>query len=146
MSLAAWLDGVDGGRKASALARLAKLSGWKLGRVVVPFPFRDRDEVKQDVDNEEINEGINEAPVVYVPLRDLHAIQHSVDPKCVAAYIENGGEVPEGTLSPKSGVPVDRPIVLLYKGIEYLWDGHHRATAMLLMGEEDVEARLVVLG
>lgn len=145
MSLAKWLDKVDGGPERSALVKLARLKTYKGDRVLVPLPHRDKDEYKHDVDNEEINEGINAAPILDVPLKHIVTNQRSVDPEHVAAYILKPDAVEKGQKNPKTGTPVDHVIVVKYKNVLHLHDGNHRVTAALLRGEDTIEARVVDL-
>jgi len=111
----------------------------------VPFPFIDRETVRHGFTNSEINRAIESAPCVTTPIRGLYAIQHSVRESRVAEYIQYPQLVEPGATNPRTGVPVDRPIVLQRDGRRVIWDGHHRAVAAKLRGERSVCCRLVDL-
>jgi hypothetical protein len=142
VSAAAWAKGRVS--RDEAEQRLARMPESSTGHgVAVPFPYTDRAAYKDKHSNEEINRRIHSAPVVRVPLRGLHAIQHSVKYGRVLEYLR--GEVGDrkGEVNPKSKTPVDHPIVIQQGGKRYLHDGHHRATAALLRGKTSIKARLV---
>lgn len=111
----------------------------------VPFPYADKTAYKSQHTNREINRAIENAPVERVPLNELHAIQHSVKADRVAQYIAHPDAVPAGTRDPKHGGLIDKPIVVVSGGVLYLHDGHHRATAAKLRGEQTIEARVADL-
>lgn len=111
----------------------------------VPWPVVDKKIYKDHFSNIELNQAIENAPVRVIPLKDLHAIQHSVKPRQVANYIKHPNQIPQGQRHPEHGGLVDIPIVMQYKNRRYIHDGHHRLTAAHLMGERHHVARLVNL-
>lgn len=115
--------------------------GGKSGMKGVPFPFKDRSPIKERFTNREINDAIERAPIERVPLAGLHAIQRTVLPARVAAYVRDPDAIPPGHSSKVHGGPVDLPIVVRHAGIDHLWDGHHRATASSLTGNTTILAR-----
>jgi hypothetical protein len=111
----------------------------------VPFPYRDRGAYKAGHTNKEINRRIQTAPVERVPLRGLHAIQHSVKPRRVEQYIRDPELRGHGDKHPGAGTPTDYPIVIQQDGVRYIHDGHHRLTAKELEGKGYARVRLVHL-
>jgi hypothetical protein len=109
----------------------------------VPWPYADRSAYKGKHTNQEINARIKKAPIVRVPLKHLHAIQHSVKPERVDQYLRDPGQKPLGAKHSKAGTPIDHPIVIKEKGRLYIHDGHHRLTADYLQGKRDADARLI---
>lgn len=145
MSLAKWarLRHPDHARARARLAALAPAANGK--GAAVPFPYRDRADYKAHHPNRVINRAIAAAPLAPVRLAELNAIQHSVRPDVVRAYLDHPAINPRGTRSAVHGGLVDRPVVVRHGGALYLHDGHHRCTAALLAGDETIEARFVDL-
>lgn len=112
---------------------------------LAPFPYADREEYKSKHSNEAINAAIKAAPVVSIPLKGLHAIQHSVKPEQVDRYLHDPTLKYLGEKHPKARTPIDHPIVIQSGGKRYIHDGHHRATSALLRGDREFEARFVNL-
>lgn len=137
----------------TASERLGQLPESGTGHgAAVPFPFRDRSAYKPSGDrkaarkfNREINRRIQTAPVERVPLRGLHAIQHSVKPARVEQYIRDPELQGHTATHPKAGTPTNYPIVVEKDGIRYIHDGHHRLTAKELEGKGYAKVRLVHL-
>lgn len=115
--------------------------------VAVPMPFVDRSFYQKDFDTRTINHAIEKAPIKKVPIGELSAIQHSVKAPRVLQYLRDpdrtGAQL--GDKHPKANTPIDHPVVIKYKGKKLLHDGHHRTTAHALMGDKDIEARVVDL-
>jgi hypothetical protein len=134
------------GVKDEAKERLERLPASKTGKGVrVPFPYVSRDSYKRDFTNEQLNSFIASAPKKKVQLSTLHAIQHSVQPERLEEYIDHPGVVPEGAKHPVAQTPIDRPVIIHYKGVNLIHDGHHRSSASLLSGEKSIEVRYVDL-
>ena len=115
--------------------------------MAVPLPFRDRAEVHAKIGDAELNERIRAAPVKVVPVRNLVAIQHTVDKARVEEYLRDPGmDSRPGAMNPKSGTPVDYPVVIRLGKYLYCWDGNHRTVAAVLRGAGRVPARYVDLG
>lgn len=143
--LAKWVRAHDPD-KDTAKKRLEKMPMAKTAHGSrVPFPYADKAAYKDKFSNQEINHAIQSAPTRKVPLSKLHAIQHSVKPDRVKEYIDHPDAVPEGQKHPTARTPTDLPIVVHSGGADYIHDGHHRATAELLMGARSIEARYVDL-
>jgi hypothetical protein len=129
---------------ADAERRLSRMPVSETGRgAAVPFPFADRKVIHDRHSNREINEAISASGIRRVRLDSLHAIQHSVKPDRVDQYIRDPALRPPGDLHDRAHTPVDHPVVIRQDGKNYLWDGHHRATAKKLRGDKDVDARFV---
>lgn len=112
----------------------------------VPLPYVDRDKAyKAHVADGEMKERIKKAPVTDVPIAGLHAIQHSVKRHRVKRYLEHPELQPDGKTSKEHGGPTDLPIVVQRKGLRVVFDGHHRTTAAILRGADQVRARFVDL-
>lgn len=142
MTLAAWVERKDP-KIQKAMEKIASLKDTdKNHRVRSPFPWTDRAPIKEEFDGEQIKDAIEIASKVNVPIKSIVTVQHSVDPLHVAAYVLN----PSDKSKPApSGVPVDLPIVLKYKGQLLLWDGNHRTTAHWSLGDKTVKARVADL-
>jgi hypothetical protein len=132
--------------EAEARARLKALppSPDHAGRVLVPLPYRSRENWKAVFSNHEINQAIRDAPERTVPVWGLKAIQKSVDPAIVMSYVR-GRRRGDDDVHPKTGVPNDLPIVVSYRKERYVFDGHHRITATIVGGGSEVNARWVDL-
>lgn len=145
MGLGAWASSKTDPR-ARALSRLGELraSNRHKGAVEHLMPLTDREQYLASLPSD-LNERIEEAPIVSVPLARLQAIQHTVQPARVAAHVEDPGLVGTGARDSRHGGLVDYPIVVKKGGALYLHDGHHRATASFLEGCEEMDARLVDL-
>lgn len=131
---------------AGALARLHDMPDAAHG-ASVPFSFADKSTYKSEFSNKQINKAINApAPIETVKLTELHSIQHSVAPARVKQYIVNPALVPSGARSDKHHGLVDYPIVIEFRGVKYIHDGHHRLTALWLRGKSTAQVRFVKLG
>lgn len=149
-ALAQWAESHDKDRASIALARLASLPPWpkKPWRVVVPFPYVDRDALyKREFDPGYVHQRIEAAAdhVVDFPLDWLVAIQHSVEPARVVEYILNPRLMEAGMRHPNHKGLVDHPVVVRVHGVNACYDGHHRATAARLLGDRTIPVRLVDL-
>lgn len=145
MSLAAWAHSKDPAVD-DAKQKLAAIPMSETGHgAQVPFPFANKNEIKSKFSNREINHAIRKASVTKISLKGLHSIQHSVHPKHVEEYIDHPNLIPKGQQHASAKVPVDHPTVIEYGGKRYLWDGNHRLTAKVLLGERDADVRLVKL-
>jgi hypothetical protein len=111
----------------------------------VPFPYAPRQAYKEDFTNQEINHAIENAPVKWIRIAGLHAIQHSIKADRVMEYIQHPDVIREGQRNPVHKGLVDLPIVIQYQGLRFIHDGHHRTTAAWALGEKNVEARYVNL-
>ena len=116
--------------------------------VGVPFRFLDREKIYAEMRaafgdgfHGVINDCIDTAPVVDVPIVGLRAIQHTIDRDRVEQYIRTPKLIRRGTRSPTHGGLVDLPIVVVWHGEDALYDGHHRATAEFYRGARTFEAR-----
>lgn len=108
-----------------------------------PFPYRCKSEYKACWTNREIREGIEQAPVRRVRLALLHAIQTEVLAERVLDFIVDPGLVPEGHRDARHGGLVDLPVVVRWRGVHYIHDGHHRLTACWVLGGHEAQVRLV---
>lgn len=149
-ALSQWADSQDRDRASIALARLAALPPFpkKPWRVLVPFPYEDREKLyKHEFDAHFIHARIEAAAdhIVDFPLEWVVAIQHSVEPARVVEYILNPQLMEAGARHPKHGGRIDYPIVLRVHGVNACYDGHHRLTAAYLLGDRTIPVRLVDL-
>jgi hypothetical protein len=113
---------------------------------LVPFPYKDAKQTYlKDFSNKEINAAIEAAPIRRISLKGLHAIQHSVTVDRLEDYIAHPDIVPPGQRHPEHRGKVDVPIVVQYKRVRYVHDGHHRLTAKLLTGETHDDVRFANL-
>lgn len=141
MSLARWVMAASPSvARAKLLAELLPPSPTGRG-AEVPFPYADRSAYESLHSNHEINAAIEAAPKVIVPIKGLRAIQHSVKVPKLVEHLTRPRE--PGARHPDAGTPTDLPIVVQQGGVRYLHDGHHRATAALLMGRKSIRVRLV---
>jgi len=88
---------------------------------------------------------VDVAPVEQVPIDKLTATQATVRPAEVALLSETSAEVKPGRRSPKTGLLVDRPIVVKRNGKFLILDGHHRTAAAKERGEKTIGARVLDL-
>ena len=128
-----------------AIAKLGKMEATCAGKVLIPFPIRDREVYEKAFGNKTINAAIAKSPVQAVPLDGLHGIQTSVNRDEVKDFIKDPNSVPRGKMSPRHGGPIDYPVVIQYRGERLIHDGHHRLTAALLRGEKTAMVRLTKL-
>jgi hypothetical protein len=143
-SLGRWVEKQGERTAEQALSLLRAQPG---AAMAVPLPFRDRSEVHAKIGDLELNEKIRAAPVKVVSVAGLVAIQHTVDKARVEEYLRDPGmDSRPGAMNPKSGTPVDYPVVVRLGKHRYLWDGNHRAIASILRGAGRVPARYVDLG
>lgn len=145
--VSAWLDGIDGARQQAAYQRLAAMppAPGRPHHVEHPFGWVDRSFIKEQFPREVVHCAIDLSPVVPCPLEHLVGIQHTVTPRTVAQYIEQGALTPEGTRDPDHGGLIDHPIVLRCDGVNAIWDGHNRLTAAYLLGAGSWPCRFVDL-
>ena len=87
---------------------------------------------------------IKAAPIREVPVAGVHTIQSSVNPDRVAQYVRDPGLTREDAVG-KHGGPIGVPIIVQARGVRWMHDGHHRATAEILRGASTVRARFVDL-
>ena len=88
-------------------------------------------------------EEIETAPLETVDLSRLKATQNGVRRDHVRAFVENENTVIPGRRN-LSGVLEDVPVVFRAEDGDYIQDGHHRLTAMRLLGYSKATARVVV--
>lgn len=145
MGLAKWVDR-RGRATRSAEAALALLRATPGGPLIAfPYRFVDRRVYEPKFETRDLNAAIDAAPVASVPLASLHGIQHTVARARVEQYVRNPRLQRRGTRSPDHGGLVDLPIVVRYRGVNYVHDGHHRATADFYRGGRLLECRFVDL-
>lgn len=113
--------------------------------IAFPYRFVDRRVYEPKFAVHHLNAAIDAAPVKDVPLASLHGIQHTVARARVAQYIENPKLARRGTRDKLHGGLVDLPIVVRFEGVNYVHDGHHRATAEFYSGGKLLECRFVDL-
>lgn len=121
--------------------------GQQSGTSGVPFQVVDRAEYLASIKGHgSIAARTHDAPIALVNLRDLHAIQQSINDERLAQHLDApAGLVPPGSRAPGHGGLVDRPVVVKKDGRLFLHDGHHRLTAAHLRGQETAKVRLVDL-
>jgi hypothetical protein len=138
-----WARATDTG-VGRALAAIEHMPTSSTGKgLAVPYPFRDRAPLKAAVSNREMNSLIASAPKRTIPLEGLHAIQHSVSAEKLREHLLH--PIEPGATHPKTGTPVDLPIVVQHEGIRSIWDGHHRLVAAKLRGASSAKVRFVDL-
>lgn len=148
MDARAWAKKVDKDPAESrALVALSKLkpSDDKKGRVQMPMPVGEDAPYDKVLGHKSLKRRIGSAPVEKVPTSKLvtngqktvrvDQVEHYIGaPK--AAGTPHGGGKDHGT---------DHPIVVKVGGHHVLFDGHHRATAAILRGDNHIDARVVDL-
>lgn len=116
------------------------------GTSKVPFPVADREAyLAMTKEAGSIAKRTHGAPIALVNLRDLHAIQHTVNDERLMQHAESPDLVAPGTRGSGHGGLIDRPVVVRKDGVLYIHDGHHRLTAATLRGQETAKVRLVDL-
>lgn len=144
MAMQKWVQAQTEKTKDQALGELARMPSYgEPGHVRTLFPKIDRDAYQQGVSNEEINTKIDNAPIQDVPLVSLIGIQASVSRERVASFIKDPNQLPKGKLDADHGGIVDHPVVVQKGDMNFLHDGHHRATAAKLMGKQTIQARVI---
>jgi len=138
-----WAD--DAGRGSAD--RVKQLSaGHTPGTSKVPFPVTDRQQYLKSVhEHGSIAQKTHGAPIALVNLKDLHAIQNTVNDERLVQHLEDPGMVPDGARGAGHGGLVDRPVVVKMGGSMFIHDGHHRLTAAHVRGQETAKVRLVDL-
>lgn len=118
--------------------------GEKLGTTKVPFPVTDRDAyLKQVHARGSVSEATHGAPIALVNLKDLHAIQHTVNDERLVQHLEDPHLIKPGTLGSGHGGLIDKPVVVRLNGDLYIHDGHHRLTAAAIRDQKTAKVRLV---
>ena len=84
------------------------------------------------------------APLVRVPLASLYATQLDVERGGTAFHVLHPDAVPPG-LRKASGVHADKPIVVRFRGMLHIVNGHHRLAAAKLRGKTHARVRFVDL-
>lgn len=115
------------------------------GTARVPFPSVGRIEYLRAIKGANVPRRAEEAPIERVPLRGIIAIQSVVSAKRLDEHLSNPNVYAPGARTERTGMLVDLPIVVRVGGKLMLHDGHHRATAALLLGEKSLLARVVDL-
>lgn len=92
---------------------------------------------------EQLRRMTRNAPVVWISLGKLTATQPEVGREDVRPHVTNRRLVPVGATR-GSGL-IDLPVVVRYRDVYYIRDGHHRLTAARLRGESRARVRLVDL-
>lgn len=110
-----------------ALQKLAALGDGKR----VPVPFRYEPERPFTLTQADMDDAATET----VPLDKIIALEPDVKRKRVRQCIEREG--------PGKAHMAQRPWLVCCKGKYYCLDGHHRLTAMDLLGEDTVRANVV---
>jgi hypothetical protein len=105
----------------------------------VTLPYRDG---KKGYGGKITRSQFDAADIRDVPIRDLHAVQHTVRKSRVQHYVERGGKGEPDDVS-KNGFAQDLPIVVASGGVLYLHNGHHRVEANRILGNRTVRARVV---
>ncbi len=120
--------------------------GEKPGTSKVPFPVTDREAYLKAVHEQgSVSAKTHGAPIALVNLKDLHAIQHTVNDERLVQHLEDPHKVPPGTKGSGHGGLVDKPVVVRIGGQLTIHDGHHRLTAASLRGQKTAKVRLVDL-
>ena len=83
------------------------------------------------------------APLVRVPLSQLYATQSDVERASTAFHIEHPQIVPRDKIF--RGAPADKPVVVRYRGMLHIIDGHHRLEGLRLKGKRYARVRFVDL-
>jgi hypothetical protein len=119
--------------------------GERPGTARVPFPVVDREAYLKAVRGKGIADRVEKAPIKRVPLRSLKAIQKTVNAERLAEHVADPNLIPEDARKHGSGMLTSKPVIVKLAGELHLHDGHHRATAALLRGEDSIKARVVDL-
>ncbi len=119
--------------------------GEKPGSAKHPFRTIDRESYLGAVRGSGIARLSQNAPIALVNLRDLVAIQGSVNAERVGHHLEDPALYQPGARAPGHGMLVDRPVVVRKNGMLFIHDGHHRLTARHLSGHETAKVRFVDL-
>jgi hypothetical protein len=140
-----WAKAGTGDADHSAL--LSKLQpGERKGTSKVPFPVADRDSYVASVKQHgSVAAKTHGAPIALVNLKDLHAIQKTVNDERLQQHLSDPDMVQPGTRGTGHGGLVDKPVVVKKDEQLYIHDGHHRLTAASLRGQETAKVRLVDL-
>ena len=110
-----------------------------------PFKVEDRAKYLEGIKGARVAARTRDAKVVKVPMSALRGTQGTVNREKLDAHIKDPNHIKDGTLSSGSGALIDRPIVVKKNGVHYIHDGHHRATAAHLRGQQHLECRLIDL-
>jgi hypothetical protein len=111
-----------------------------------PIRYAGPSPIQQQFSNEDLNSRIANAPIRKVAISSLvTGQQHTVVRGRVESYIKKPHLIPEGAHHKHHGGPIDLPIVMLFDGKRWLWDGHHRVMAETLLGARMIRARVVDL-
>lgn len=121
------------------------LKGERNGTVSHPFHMVDRDDYLTRIKGAGIPKRVEDAPIKTVDLEHLTGIQRTVNAERLQQHIEDEDLLPEGSRSSGAGMLIDMPVIVKHKGVHYIHDGHHRATAAWVRGERAVGARVVDL-
>lgn len=116
------------------------------GTSKVPFPVTDREAyLAMTKAAGSIAQKTHGAPIALVNLRDLNAIQTTVNDERLVQHLDRPDMVAPGTRGAGHGGLVDKPVVVRKDGVLYIHDGHHRLTAATLRGQDTAKVRLVDL-
>lgn len=124
---------------------VAQLPPVRAGAFQVPLEGTDRAAYLKAIKGAGVYKRAETAPVEHVPIKDLRAIQRSVNEERVHQYVKDPKTTPTGKRAPGHGGLVDLPLVVRVNGEMCLHDGHHRVTAAKLRGKTHVRARVVDL-
>jgi hypothetical protein len=142
--LGRWVDAQTARSPAEALALLRAMPGGPF--IGVPLRrFVDRENIHRRIGNADLNRLLDEAPIRAVDVSTLVGIQHTVERSRVEQYLTDPAKTRKLGDKAPGGWLVDIPMVIHSEGTNFLWDGHHRATATMLLGAKLLRARYVDL-
>lgn len=146
MKLAGWVDSAASRTAEQAIALLRAIPGGPRIQIPIRCVGSPPSPVQRDFPNEVINRGIDRAPIRRVAIASLvSAQQHTVARNRVESYIKKPDLIPKNAHHKVHGGPIDLPIVIRYQQLNWLYDGHHRTMAAVLLGERTIRCRYVDL-
>lgn len=120
--------------------------GERPGTSKVPFEVTDREAYLKSVHaTGSVAAKTHGAPTALVNLKDLRAIQNTVNDERLVQHLSDPNMVPPGAKGSGHGGLVDRPVVVKMAQQLYIHDGHHRLTSAHLRGQDTAKVRLVDL-
>lgn len=115
------------------------------GTMKHPFQVTDREAFLAQLEGKNLASRTHSAPVVSIPMSELHASQKRVNRERLSGYVSGQIKRSNGQKASGSGALIDLPIVVKVGGKYTCRDGHHRLTAAWLRGEREARVRLVDL-